>query len=131
MFGVKKKPDAPIAERIDTIIGKESSFKGTLSAQGAVRIDGKFSGEIVGQGDIIIGEGGRVDATLEGRNILIAGMVNGNIAASGRLEIASSGQILGDIEASTLIIDEGANLQGKCSTKATQNNRHMDEEDAV
>ncbi|ABZ83644.1 conserved hypothetical protein [Heliomicrobium modesticaldum Ice1] len=117
MFGRKKEANHTAVDRIDTVIGKESLFTGTLKATGTVRIDGQFSGEIVGKSDVIIGETGRVEATVEGRNIIIAGTVHGNIDASGRLEIATTGRLYGDLTASSLIIDEGAVFHGSSRTE--------------
>ncbi|HET6581847.1 MAG TPA: polymer-forming cytoskeletal protein, partial [Nannocystaceae bacterium] len=41
---------------ITTILGKGSAFDGKLTFEGAVRIDGEFSGEIRTQGTLIVGE---------------------------------------------------------------------------
>ncbi|MBM7867754.1 cell shape determination protein CcmA [Heliobacterium gestii] len=128
MFGRKKEGNATAVDRIDTVIGRESLITGTLKATGTVRIDGQFSGEIVGKGDIIIGETGRVEATIESRNVIIAGTVHGNIDASGRLEIASTGRLYGDLTATSLIIDEGAVFHGSSRTE-TRPSRAVEEDE--
>ncbi|MCW2278265.1 bactofilin family protein [Heliophilum fasciatum] len=119
MFGRSKsaKDSKGIMEPVSTVIGKESNFIGTLRAAGSVRIDGQFSGEILGSSDVIVGETGRVEATIDGRNILIAGTVQGNIEATGRLEISSTGKLFGDLTAAALVIDEGALFHGTSKTE--------------
>ncbi|KAB2953909.1 polymer-forming cytoskeletal protein [Heliorestis acidaminivorans] len=119
MFGKKKEHTTIASDTVETVIGKESHFKGTLKASGAIRVDGALEGEILGNGDIIIGESGQVEASIEGRNVIIAGTVHGNVDASGRLEIASTGKLFGDICASSLIIDEGARFQGSSKAVGT------------
>ena len=43
--------------QVHTILGPESSFEGKLSFQGTVRIDGRFSGEVVTNDVLVVGEG--------------------------------------------------------------------------
>ncbi|MTV50585.1 cell shape determination protein CcmA [Heliobacillus mobilis] len=120
MFGRKKESTMTTIERVDTIVGKESVFTGTLKAMGSVRIDGQLNGEILGKGDIVIGETGKVEAAIEGRNVIIAGTLRGNVDASGRLEIASTGRLYGDLQAASLVIDEGAVFHGSSRTERCQ-----------
>ncbi len=51
-------------EDITTILGRGSAFEGKLTFEGTVRIDGRFKGEIVTEGTLIVGEtiGGRYTA---------------------------------------------------------------------
>ena len=60
--------------KVDTVIGKESSFKGNLEAPaGSVRIDGYFEGELHIGGDLIIGESGNVVGNVVAKNVIVAG----------------------------------------------------------
>ncbi|MEG6584419.1 bactofilin family protein [Dendrosporobacter sp. 1207_IL3150] len=111
MFGTKKVKAASIGE-VETIIGKDTQLKGSVKANGTIRIDGDFDGEIESSHDIIIGEGGKVTATIKARNVIISGTVQGNISATGRLELMASGKLFGDIKANSLIIGEGALFKG-------------------
>jgi len=63
-------------------------------------------------GNVIIGEAAKVVADITGRNISVAGAVRGNIKASGRLEILSTGQVWGDISVESFLIDEGGFFNG-------------------
>ncbi len=113
-FG-KKKDSAPInAEKVDTIIGKDTNFQGTINASGAVRIDGEYKGEIKAKGDVIIGDTGRVEATVEARNVLIAGYLRGNIHAQGKVDLANTAKLYGDMRVKNLLIEEGAIFKGNC-----------------
>ncbi|MDD4587669.1 MAG: polymer-forming cytoskeletal protein [Heliobacteriaceae bacterium] len=127
MFGLKRKM-AGNSERVDTVIGPDTSFTGTIQAAGSIRIDGQFNGEIRGQGDIIIGENGRVEANIEGRNVVIAGSVEGNITAGGRLELATTGKLYGDLVAGSLVVDEGAVFLG--ASRAEPRSGTVDEEES-
>ncbi len=104
------------AKKVDTIIGKECSFKGNLEGPGgAVRIDGYFEGELHIGGDLIIGESGNVVGNVVAKNITVAGEVKGTIEARGKLELTPSAKIYGDSKMSVLVVEDGAFLQGMCA----------------
>ncbi len=117
----KKKNDIN-AEKIDTLIGEGTNFSGNINAKGVVRIDGQIEGSIYTEGDLIIGESGVVNAEAKGKNITIAGKINGNVECSGKLELLPTGKIDGDIEVAELFIDSGATLQGKCNMYQEKDN---------
>jgi cytoskeletal protein CcmA (bactofilin family) len=115
MFG--KKEVFTTSEKVDTIIGRDTKFKGSLQASGTLRIDGYLEGDIVTQGDIFVGEGGVVKATVKARNCTIAGEVHGDICTEQKLEIAPSGKIYGNIQTANLVIGEGAIFRGACEMR--------------
>lgn len=104
-------------DRVDTIIGKDTRFKGTLQAIATLRIDGHFEGEIDTQGDVFIGEGGIAKATIKARNCIVSGEISGDIVVEQKLEIASTGKIVGNIKCENLIIGEGAVFSGICEMR--------------
>ncbi len=113
MFG-KKEPVAINMDKIDTIIGRETEIKGTISAKGVIRIDGRAEGQVLVSGDILVGETAFLLAEVKARHITVAGEIRGNVAAEGKLEILSSGKVYGDIQVANLVIGEGAVFKGKC-----------------
>jgi cytoskeletal protein CcmA (bactofilin family) len=119
MFGGKK--EVYNSERVDTIIGKDTRFKGSLQGSATLRVDGYFEGDIATQGDVVIGEGGVVKATIKARNCTVAGEVFGDIVAQQKLEIAPSGKVFGNIKAENLLIGEGAIFRGACDMQAATN----------
>lgn len=101
-------------EKVDTIIGKGTVFQGTINANGTVRIEGEYKGEIRAKGDVIIGNDGRVEATVEARNVVVAGHLHGNIQAQGKVDLASTAKLYGDMRVKNLLIEEGAIFKGNC-----------------
>ncbi|AAM24097.1 cytoskeletal protein CcmA (bactofilin family) [Caldanaerobacter subterraneus subsp. tengcongensis MB4] len=100
-------------EKIDTVIGKNTSFEGTIRSEGTLRIDGNFSGQIETKGNVIIGEGAKIQANISSDNVIVSGEVKGNILAKSQLQITSTGKVYGDIEVQNLVIEEGAVFEGK------------------
>ena len=111
-----KERDGFNTRKVDTLIGKETSVKGNLDAPGgAVRIDGYYEGELHIGGDLIVGETGRVIGNIVAKNVVIAGEVKGSIESRGRLELAPTAKAIGDSKMVTLVIEDGAFLQGMCA----------------
>lgn len=119
MFNSKKGPQSmientPINKADTTIIGSSSKFDGTLNTSGVVRVDGYFSGELIVEGSLIVGDNGFIKGNIKSDKVTIAGKVEGNIHCSGCLEITSSGKLYGDIEVKNITIEDGAVFEGKC-----------------
>lgn len=116
MISKVKEVPTTNTRKVDTVIGKESSFKGNLEAPGgSVRIDGYFEGELHIGGDLIVGEGGIVIGNVVAKNIIIAGEVKGTVEARGKMELAPSAKVIGDSKMITLVVEDGAFLQGMCA----------------
>jgi len=100
------------SDKVNTIIGKDTSFNGTIKGTGLIRIDGEAEGTIINQGDVVVGEGGRVSVEMKARNITIAGQFEGSLEAEGKLEVKRTGNATGTFKANILLIEEGAVLSG-------------------
>ena len=92
-----------------------SNVTGELRFQTSFRVDGKFSGTVISEGELIVGQGGEVDGDLRIGQIVISGTVSGTIRASRRVHLSSTGTLLADIDTPVLIIDEGGFFKGRCS----------------
>lgn len=108
--------DSP-PDKVNTIIGKDTSFKGVISGKGLIRIDGEAEGTITNKGDVIIGENGRVCVELQARNVTIAGHYEGDLDASGKLELKKTAVVIGTFKANGLIVEEGALVSGSVEMK--------------
>jgi cytoskeletal protein CcmA (bactofilin family) len=106
-----------IKEQINAFLGKDTEFEGKLSFTGAVRIDGRFKGDIVTKGTLIIGETAIVESQIHVSHIIISGEVRGNIIAENRIEIHQPGKVFGNIQAPIVTIDEGVIFEGSCQMR--------------
>ncbi len=113
--GLFKKRKASDPRKIDTFIGKETKMSGSLNAKGTIRIDGDFEGEILSQGDVIIGGEAQLKARVAGRNVTLGGRVEGDVRAENKLEILNKGELFGNIHTGTLAIEEGGYFTGLCN----------------
>lgn len=90
-----------------TTLAKEDTLSGRLQIRGSGSILGTFSGQIECDGDLTIGSEAHVEADIHATRISVAGYVKGNVVASSRLKIASSGRLEGDARVGALVVHEG------------------------
>lgn len=121
MFGKKNEVISVSSDKVDTIIGKNTVLTGTIKAVGIFRVDGSIEGDIESKGDVVIGESGKVTGNVIAKQIVIAGEIRGNVKADDILEILSEGKLFGDISVGKLIINDGANFEGKCQMTKIKN----------
>ena len=99
---------------LNALLGKGSEFEGKLTFEGQVRVDGKFSGQIMTKDTLVIGEGARVSAEITAGTVIVNGWVEGNIRASQLIELHQPGRIKGNLETPALAIDKGVIFEGSC-----------------
>ncbi|MCH8083691.1 MAG: polymer-forming cytoskeletal protein [Myxococcales bacterium] len=98
---------------LTAFIDQGSEFEGKLSFRDTVRIDGKFRGEITSENSLIVGESGEIDAEIHSKTVSISGTVHGNVIAQQKVVLHKTAHVHGDIEAPTLVVEEGAKVSGK------------------
>ncbi len=98
---------------LTAFIDQGSEFEGKLSFRDTVRIDGKFRGEIASENSLIVGESGEIDAEIHSKTVSISGTVHGNVIAQEKVVLHKTAQVNGDIEAPSLVVEEGAKVSGK------------------
>jgi cytoskeletal protein CcmA (bactofilin family) len=97
---------------VPTIIGKGSEFEGKLTFEGQVRIEGKFSGTITSKDQLIISDSAKVTAEIFAGTLVCSGTVEGNIKATGSVELKPPARVKGSIETPILIIERGVLFDG-------------------
>lgn len=107
------RTDAPGA--LTAFIDQGSKFEGKLSFKDTVRIDGGFEGEITSENTLIVGESGEVHASIRSKIVVVSGTVIGDITAEKQVVLHKTAQLEGDVTTPSLMIEEGAVLNGKLS----------------
>jgi cytoskeletal protein CcmA (bactofilin family) len=102
----------PDLERGETVIGDGASIDGTVRSERSIRVRGAVQGEIESQQRVVVEESAKVQARITAEHVTVLGEVNGAITCTGRLEIASTGRVTGEVSSGTLIIQEGAFFEG-------------------
>jgi cytoskeletal protein CcmA (bactofilin family) len=103
---------ADINQDISTTIGPDAVFKGELTFEKGLRLQGRLEGKVTTAGRLHIAKEAKVEADVEAGAIVVEGEVKGNLVASDRIELKQSARYEGDLRASKLVVDEGAVFSG-------------------
>ena len=95
-----------------TTIGPDASFKGEMSFEKGMRLQGRFEGKINTPGRLQVAKEAKMQADVEAGAITVEGEVRGNLSANDRIEMKNSARYEGDLRASKLVVDEGAVFVG-------------------
>jgi cytoskeletal protein CcmA (bactofilin family) len=134
MLGTKAKPKSSVENRYGSttnsqnsesqttcLVAKGTIIEGKFSSKEDVRLDGTILGEVLCQNRIVLGESGRVEGTLQTKDAVIMGTVEGEIDAVGTIHLKGTAYIKGTIKAANMVVDEGARYIGEC--KIGENNK--------
>ena len=111
---LKKSSGTPEQSEITAFLGKGTEFKGVLSFEGTIRVDGKIEGEILSKDTLIGGDSAYLNGEVSVGTIILSGKVVGNINASQKVHLLAPANIQGNIKTPKLIIEEGVTFDGKC-----------------
>lgn len=120
-----KRDDAPPSSggggNLNALLGRGSEFEGKLTFEGEVRIDGKFSGTIVTNDVLVVGDGAKIQAEISCGTIIVHGEVIGNIKAKSAVELHAPARVKGNVETPSLMVEKGVMFEGQ--TKMEQGGR--------
>jgi cytoskeletal protein CcmA (bactofilin family) len=99
-------------------LGPRDSLNGRLEIHGDLKVAGHVEGELKASGDVTVGEGASIQASIEGANVNVRGQVNGNVTAKKRLTLGGSGHLNGDVKVARLTVEDGATLNGNVTMQS-------------
>jgi cytoskeletal protein CcmA (bactofilin family) len=98
---------------LNALLGRGSEFEGKLTFEGTVRIDGKFTGTIVTNDVLVIGEGAKVSAEITCGTVIVHGEINGNVKARNAVELHHPAKMRGNVETPSLMVEKGVVFEGQ------------------
>jgi len=110
-------------------IGRTLVIKGEISGSESLYIDGHVEGKIVMPASrVTIGRNGKVEASIQAREVVVMGKVNGNVDCADRVDIRSEGSVIGDISTARISVEDGAALKGGIQVKAESKSNQKPEQ---
>ncbi len=97
----------------NSVIGRDNFFSGEFRSDGLLRIDGDFKGIVRGYGVVLVGEYGRIVGDIYANSVRIGGKIKGNVYALERVDILSTGKLIGDLWTKKCLAEEGMIFTGK------------------
>jgi len=115
MFNRRKSPAKPV--QIDTLIGANTRINGDLQFSGGLHLDGTIEGNLSADQDtgskLSISDSGKVQGSIRVSNVVLNGLVQGNIVAQGRIDLGRTAQVNGDVYYGLIEMAMGAQINGK------------------
>jgi cytoskeletal protein CcmA (bactofilin family) len=107
--------DAPT--RAAAVIGKSVVVNGEISGKEDLLVDGRVEGDIeLLENRLTVGVGGHIEGSIKAREIVIHGVVHGNMEAGERVEIKKNAKVIGDLRAPRPVIEDEAYFKGNVET---------------
>ena len=119
----EETPADSSTEELVAYLYKGSRVTGQLTFHGPAMIDGSVEGEVLCHGMLTIGEEADVRAKISGAVVVIRGKVEGNVAATEKVELETPARLLGNIEAPRLTVTEGVVFNGYCAMGGAREKR--------
>jgi len=113
---IEPRKETEMSEKNVTNLTSDVEIKGTIKFNSIMKIDGKFEGDMItDDGELVVGKTGSVKANVTVKNAIIEGHVDGNVIAFEKVELRKLAQLIGDLKARTLVIEEGVVFVGNCN----------------
>lgn len=109
------KSDGSTGKPGDTVIGAAVKVEGNFVGEGNVVVEGQLQGTLKTKHNVMVGSGAVVKANVEANDLHLAGELHGNVKVSGKIVLTATAKLVGNIETSSLTVEEGATLNGKCA----------------
>jgi cytoskeletal protein CcmA (bactofilin family) len=105
--------DLLAANQNHTLLGRSVVLRGDLSGKEDLLIEGHFEGTLnLQEHCVTVGPHGQVQGEIHARQVVIQGAVSGNVSAREKIEIRKTGEVVGDLVAAAIAIEDGAYFKG-------------------
>jgi cytoskeletal protein CcmA (bactofilin family) len=95
-----------------TVTGQVAKLQGRFVIADSLHVECEIGGELIVGGQLVIGEKGEVRADVRTVDAVVHGLYEGNLVASGTVEIMATGRVTGNIETDSLVISKGGFFNG-------------------
>jgi cytoskeletal protein CcmA (bactofilin family) len=85
---------------------------GDVRSDGVLRVDGTLEGKVLGARQLVVTPGGRIHGEVVAEEVVVGGVIDGNVRASTRLELQGSAVVNGNIETRAFVVPEGGRVNG-------------------
>ena len=99
-------------DEVIAFVGRGVEFKGVITYNGTVRIDGRLDGEIHTEGVLVVWEDAVITARVTAGTVISRGTITGDIVASGKVRLLAPAVLNGSVKAPLLSIEEGVLFNG-------------------
>ena len=118
MFKSKQSKNA----NVGTLIGPKTRINGDVEFTGGLHLDGYINGNVKGDSNestfLSVSQQGSIEGSVIAPNVILNGIVKGDIDASGRIELGSNARVMGNVHYTVIETAVGAQINGKLIHRA-------------
>ena len=103
-----------------TLISEGCKITGVITGNCDFQVNGEVEGDCEIDSTLTLARGGLWKGTIRAENVIVSGHVEGDILASGRVEITDTAKITGTVSAQAIAVAEGAVVEGVMKTTSQQ-----------
>jgi cytoskeletal protein CcmA (bactofilin family) len=114
----RRTTKAPGTESMLTIIAAGTTILGDIDCSGVLKVEGTIEGSVRQARQVLLAREGAIQGHVSAHEVVVGGVIDGNVQAGDRLELQSSAVVNGDITTKSIVVMEGARING--SVKMTE-----------
>lgn len=103
------------SNEIETVIGPSVKVEGNFKSDGDVTVNGSVQGSLETTRDLKVGDTAKIKAEIKANNLFLKGEIRGNVFCSEKAHLSGTAKVLGNITTKKLVVEDGAQINGKCS----------------
>jgi cytoskeletal protein CcmA (bactofilin family) len=119
------EPGKPASMTLLTVVGEHARFEGKFDITDSIQVECEVAGEMTVGGKLVVGEKGVVNANVHTVDAIVMGVYEGNMIATGNVEIAETGRVTGNITTDSLVIAKGGFFNGNITKMDQANARQV------
>ena len=96
-----------------TYVAASTTITGTITGKGAYVFCGTVEGDCDIEGPLTLAAGAHWQGTLKATDIVVAGVVHGDVVAKQRVEILGTARVSGSLSGNSIAVAEGAVIEGE------------------
>lgn len=120
MFGKEQAAAKPAArtggrspnETSLSIVSPGTTIFGDVDCDGVLKVEGRIEGSVRRARQVMLAKDGRIQGDVTAHEVVVGGSIDGNVTVSDRLELQTTAKLTGEISAKSIIVMEGARING-------------------
>jgi len=108
---------------LNGFLDRGARMEGTLTFEEVFRIDGSFKGTVHSEQELVVGDAAVVEGEIRVGRLAVSGTIRGVIHATERIEVHAGARVFAELHTPSLVVEEGAIIQGPVETGPQAGNR--------
>lgn len=94
------------------IIGETMRIKGEVYSKDELQVNGEVNGKLESDSRLTVGPNGKAEANIRAAEVVVGGMIKGNVEAVQRIVLRKGANLVGDVKTAGIVIEDGAYFKG-------------------